>query len=66
MTKLTLELSEFEARGLLSVLKTAQDLPLSIGGMQRHLLALSEHSEICSSPNKRAETFDGPCHMQGK
>ena len=66
MTKLTLELSEFEARGLLSVLETAQDLPLSIGGMRRCLLALSEHSEICSSPNKRAETFDGPCRMQGK
>ena len=41
MTKLTLELSEFEARGLLSVLETAQDLPLSIGGMRRRLLALS-------------------------
>ena len=66
MTKLTLELSEFEARGLLSVLETAQDLPLSIGGMRRRLLALSEHSEICSSPNKCAETFDGPCRMQGK
>ena len=66
MTKLTLELSEFEARGVLSVLETAQDLPLSIGGMQQRLLALSEHSEICSSPNKRAETFDGPCRMQGK
>ena len=67
MTKFTLELSEIEARGLLSMLETAQDVPLSIGGMRQRLLALSEHSEHCfKTPNKHAETVDGPLRKHGK
>ena len=67
MTKFTLGLSEIEARGLLSMLETAQDVPLSIGGMRQRLLALSEHSEHCfKTPDKHAETVDGPSRKHGK
>ena len=68
MMKFTLELSEIEARGLLSMLEMAQDVPLSIGGMRQCLLALSEHSlEHCfNTPDKHAETVNGPSHKHGK
>ena len=67
MTKFTLELSEIKARGLLSMLETAQDVPLSIGGMRQCLLVLSEHSEHCfNTPDKHAETVNGPSRKHGK
>lgn len=44
MKNITFELSECEAIGLLSVLEAAEDLPLSVGAMQRRLLALSQNS----------------------
>lgn len=66
MKKITFELSECEAIGLLSVLEAAEDLPLSVGAMQRHLLALSQNSNasLYRSVHSEAITAQQDVHAE--
>ena len=74
MSKITLELSEREARGVLRVFEEARDLPLSVGAMR---LALSQHfeatphrqvvdPEVNSSLDTHGQTPNEALHVQGE
>ena len=74
MSKITLELSEREARGVLRVFEEARDLPLSVGAMR---LALSQHfeatphrqvvdPEVNSSLDRHGQTPNEALHVRGE
>lgn len=59
MLVLTLELTEYEASGLLSLLGDAEDLPSVLSGLRARLLSLSKCSTRMAVPMPQCDATDG-------
>ena len=60
MPVVALELSDCEARCLLSLLEQTQDLPIGLSGVKERLATLSESSTCATEPPLSLQVTDGP------